>query len=81
MMIERRRLDRLRKTLIEFVRDDSAQDLVEYALLAAFFAIAGMLALNALSSTLGSAYSSWLDPTAGVPSLWEPAAPVVSSGS
>ena len=62
----------------KLVREDSAQDLVEYALLAAFFATAGMVALIALRSTLGSAYSSWLDPTAGVPSLWEPAPPLAS---
>ena len=56
-------------------RDDGAQDLVEYALLAAFIATAGYLALMAIAPTLGATYGTWLDPTNGVPSLWDPPPP------
>lgn len=52
--------------------EDDAQDLVEYALLAAFVGTAGMLALNAIGPAVASTYNSWLDPTTGTPSLWAP---------
>ena len=62
-----------------FVEDD-AQDLIEYAFMAAFLATAGYVTLNALGGDIFNAYSSWLDPATGVPYLWEPAPPM-SSGS
>jgi hypothetical protein len=34
-----------------------------------------------IDDAVGTTYSSWLDPTVGVPSLWEPAEPVGSGGS
>ena len=66
---------------VRFIREDNAQDLIEYAFLAAFVATAGMFVLLNLSSDVANAYSSWLDPTSGVPSLWDPADSVTSSGS
>jgi Flp pilus assembly pilin Flp len=62
-----------------FVSEDNGQDLVEYALLAAFVATAGMLVLNNLSSDIANVYSSWLNPTTGVPSLWDPETSVVAA--
>lgn len=64
----------LRRALVE----DDAQDLVEYALLAAFIGTAGMLAMSAISPAAAAAYRSWMDPTTGTPSLW---APPESAGS
>lgn len=58
-----------------FVSEESGQDLLEYAFGAAFVGIVGYLALNGIVSALGITYGSWLDPTTGAPSLWEPAAP------
>ena len=58
-----------------FVADEGGQDVVEYALLAAFVGVAGYLALGAISSTVASVYASWMDPTGGVPSLWDPPDP------
>lgn len=55
-----------------FFREEDAQDLVEYALLAAFIGTAGYLALMAIAPTLGATYGTWLDPSNGVPSLWAP---------
>lgn len=60
--------------------EDDAQDLVEYALLAAFIGTAGMLALNAIGPAVAATYDSWLDPTTGTPSLWAPPEPA-SAGS
>jgi Flp pilus assembly pilin Flp len=57
------------------VADDQGQDVVEYALLAAFIGIAGYVALGAISGTVAAVYASWVDPAAGVPSLWDPPAP------
>jgi Flp pilus assembly pilin Flp len=58
-----------------FIREDGGQDLVEYAFLAAFVGITGYLALNGISSAILSTYTSWMNPSSGVPSLWEPPAP------
>jgi Flp pilus assembly pilin Flp len=63
-----------------FAFEDHGQDLVEYALMAAFIATAGMLVLNNLSSDIANVYNSWLNPSSGVPSLWDPETSV-SSGS
>jgi Flp pilus assembly pilin Flp len=64
--------------LERFVYEDNAQDLVEYALLAAFVATAGMLVLLNLSGDIANVYSSWLNPSTGVPSLWDPETSVPS---
>jgi Flp pilus assembly pilin Flp len=61
-----------------FIRDTAGQDIVEYAFLAAFIGITGYLALNGITSAVGSTYSIWLNPAVGVPSLWDPAAPLTS---
>ena len=64
-----------------FVRDDSGQDLLEYALLVAFVGVAGWAALSAIGPTVSTTYASWVSPTTGAPSLWEPAEPWNSAGS
>ena len=63
-----------------FVVSDSGQDIVEYALLAAFLGVAGALVLNTMGVTIFNTYQSWIDPAVGAPSIWEPAAPLVSGG-
>lgn len=60
------------------VVEDDAQDLLEYALLAAFIGTAGMLTLSAIGPAVAATYNAWLDPTTGTPSLW---APPESAGS
>ena len=66
--------------LSHFVRDDGAQDLLEYALLAAFIGIAGWAVLMTLPTVMGGTYASWLDTTNGVPGKWDPPPPA-SAGS
>jgi Flp pilus assembly pilin Flp len=63
-----------------FTAEDGAQDLVEYALLAAFIGIAGWAVLMTLPNVMGATYASWTDPTVGVPSRWDPPEPA-SAGS
>jgi Flp pilus assembly pilin Flp len=60
--------------------DDRGQDLVEYALLAAFIGIAGWAVIMALPTVIGATYASWLDPNNGVPGQWNPPEPA-SAGS
>lgn len=69
-----------RGLLARFTADDGAQDLIEYALLAAFIGIAGWAVLMTLPNVMGATYASWTDPTVGVPSRWDPPEPA-SAGS
>lgn len=66
--------------LCRFVAEDRGQDLVEYALLAAFIGVAGYLVLMIIPDSIGAAYASWLDPNNGVPGKWDPPEPA-SAGS
>ena len=63
-----------------FVADDGAQDLVEYALLAAFIGIAGWAILMALPQAMQDTYKSWVDPDAAtsVPGQWDTPEPAGS---
>jgi Flp pilus assembly pilin Flp len=65
--------------ITRFSTDDGGQDMVEYALLAAFIGIAGWAVLLTLPGVIGATYASWLDPTNGVPGRWDPPEP--ASGS
>jgi len=67
--------------LRRFVTEEDAQDLIEYAFLAAFIATAGYVALNGIVPAIGSTYTSWIDPNSGAPSLWQPADPWTTAGS
>ena len=68
------------RQLARFAADDSAQDLIEYALLAAFIGIAGWAILQAMPNVMGATYASWIDTTNGVPGRWDPPEPA-SAGS
>ena len=57
---------------LRFVRNEEAQDLIEYALLTAIIGISGVLVLSTLSTTMASAYSGWN--TAGQ-NAWQPCPP------
>jgi Flp pilus assembly pilin Flp len=48
-----------RAWLRRLLREDDGQDLVEYALLAAFVGLAGSAALSELETSLGVAYAGW----------------------
>lgn len=61
-----------------FVAEDSAQDLVEYALLAAFIGLAGWAIVTTLPDVMRTTYESWADPTDGVPGQWDPPEPAGS---
>jgi Flp pilus assembly pilin Flp len=61
-------------------REEHGQDVIEYAMLAAFIGVAGILVLRSMNATIFDTYSSLMDPTIGAPSLWEPGAPMASSG-
>jgi hypothetical protein len=56
--------------------DDTAQDLMEYALLGAFIGVVGLLAWQGIVAVLGQEYADY---GTGVSQQWEPPAP--ASGS
>jgi Flp pilus assembly pilin Flp len=58
--------------IARLIRDDHGQDLVEYALLTAFFGLCALLAWTNLRAALGASYGGT---TAGVQSLWDPPPP------
>lgn len=51
-----------------YLNDESGQDLIEYALLVAFVALAGVAGFNFIGSVLGGTYTGWNN---GVQDLWE----------
>ena len=67
-----------RGLLVRFIAEDDAQDLMEYALLAAFIGIAGWAVLTTLPTVMGATYASWVDPTVGVPARWDPPEPAAA---
>jgi Flp pilus assembly pilin Flp len=56
-------------TLRQLVHDDRGQDVVEYALLTAFFGLCALAAWTSLREAIGLSYGGT---TAGVQGLWEP---------
>ena len=64
---------RLVTLVTAFVRDESGDDLVEYALLAALIGLVGVFAFNTVSGKMGNAYSGW---NANAQSKWVPDAPI-----
>lgn len=65
-------LPSVRRLVIRLVRDESGQDLVEYALLTTTIGLAGALAWSFVSAAIGTTYSSWVS---NVDSLADPPAP------
>jgi Flp pilus assembly pilin Flp len=58
--------------LRRIARDDSGQDVVEYALLTAFFGLATLAAWTSIHNALGVSYGNT---TTGVQGLWDPPPP------
>ena len=66
--------------ITRFAADDGGQDLVEYALLAAFIGVAGWAVLMTLPGVMGDTYDSWVNPNNpnSVPGRWDPPEPAGS---
>lgn len=58
--------------LFRCLADDEGQDLVEYTLLTATLAIAGLAAVSAIGVAINGVYTGWDTATQG---LWEPQDP------
>jgi pilus assembly protein Flp/PilA len=63
---------RLVTLVTAFVRDESGDDLVEYALLAGLIGLVGVLAFNTVSGKMGNAYAGW---NANAQNKWVPCQP------
>jgi Flp pilus assembly pilin Flp len=61
--------------LYRLLIEDDGQDLVEYTLLTATVAFAGVAAFVAFSAAINTVYTSWVTTTQAI---WEPQAPAGS---
>jgi Flp pilus assembly pilin Flp len=50
------------------MHEDDGQDLIEYALLASFIALAGVAGYNAIANSIGGSYTDW---NTTVQDIWE----------
>ena len=50
---------RLRELIVRFLQDDGGQDIIEYALLAAFIGTVGILAWRSIQTSVGAHYTGW----------------------
>ena len=64
----RRTTERMGRLLRRLARDDTGQDLIEYALLTGIIAVAGAMLFPALQSCMASAYQTWSD---NAQAIWE----------
>jgi len=60
------------RRLLQLLRDDEGQDLIEYALLTAFFALSAVAAWETIRDAVGLTYTG---ATTGVQGLWDPPPP------
>jgi pilus assembly protein Flp/PilA len=51
-------MNSLKATLSNLIRDESGQDLIEYALVAAIIALGATAAMGTLATTIGSAFTA-----------------------
>ena len=71
-------ISRFRGALENLAAEEAGQDLVEYALLTGFLAFAGYIVLMALGVDIFNTYTTWVNPTTGTPTLWDPPPPAGS---
>ncbi len=62
----------MKRLIARLWREDNGQDLVEYAMLTAFVALAAFAGFNLLVTALSSSYSAW---DSGEQNLWTPPNP------
>jgi len=55
----------MKNLIVRFVREDEGQDLIEYALLAAFISLAAVLAIQGLGTAVNSVYNTISSTLAG----------------
>jgi Flp pilus assembly pilin Flp len=62
----------MQRLLHDWLHEERGQDLIEYALLTAFIALAGLAGFNAISDVMGATYTGG---NTAVQDLWEVPAP------
>lgn len=58
----------MRWRFLRWMHEDDGQDLIEYALLASFIALAGVAGYNAIANSIGGSYTDW---NTTVQDIWE----------
>ena len=61
-----------RLLLLSLIRDETGQDLIEYALLTTFIALFAAIGVSLFKTAINTTFSSW---NAGINALWEPPDP------
>jgi pilus assembly protein Flp/PilA len=51
-------MNNIKRTLVNLVQDESGQDLIEYALVAALIALGSVAAMNSLSTSISTAFNT-----------------------
>lgn len=51
-------MNRIQQAVSRFVKDDSGQDLIEYALVAALVGLGAVTAMKGLATSIGTAFST-----------------------
>jgi Flp pilus assembly pilin Flp len=65
-----------RDLLVRFVRDESGDDLVEYALLTAIVSVGGVVLFASIADAMATAYTNW---ETAAETAWEPCPPAPAS--
>ena len=66
----------MRQLMTRLVREECGQDVIEYALLAAFIGTVGIVAWQSIGTGIGNAYTGW---DGGVQKLYSPPDPGAGS--
>ncbi len=59
----------MRSLILRLARDESGQDLIEYALLTTVVGLAGAVSIDLISTAINNAYGVW---DTGINNLWVP---------
>ena len=51
-------MKKIKQALVAFIKDESGQDLIEYALVAGLIGIGAVVAMSGLSGKIGNAFNS-----------------------
>jgi pilus assembly protein Flp/PilA len=51
-------MEEMKRVFVAFTRDESGQDLIEYALVAGLIGLGAVVAMSGLSSSIGNAFGS-----------------------
>jgi len=66
----------MKRVLAALIKDETGQDMIEYALLCTFIGLASVLGIGLIRTAIGGTYGSW---NTEMNALWEPQDPGAGS--